>query len=191
MRTLTLAVLTFAVPLSAGAADATPQEQAGHDDKYIQYMKESEDLGPDPELEVQHFHRQLNLTDAQKKSVKQVFLDQRAVYKKSHALRVKFQSETQALHQKILELNRKFSEETKTIDEAHGAAMKKVRDALTTEQKASFDAMQEQRERQEKEWRARREEESMRRGMGPNGAGPGGYMGFGDPPPAGPQAEKK
>lgn len=190
MRTLTLAVLTFAAPLFA--ADAPPPQQQGPDEKYIQYMKDSEDLGPDPELELQHYHRQLNLTDAQKKAVKQIFLDQRVVYKKSHTLRTRFQAETMALHDKILELNRRFNEESKAIDDAHAVAMKKMRDSLTAEQRASFDAMQEQRERQERDWRTRKEEESKRREMGPNGAGPGGYMGFGDPPPAEqPAGEKK
>lgn len=192
MRTLTLAVLTFAAPLAVFAAEAPPPQQQGPDEKYIQYMKDSEDLGPDPELELQHYHRQLNLSDPQKKTVKQIFLDQRVVYKKSHTLRTKFQAETMALHDKILELNRKFNEESKAIEDAHATAMKRMRDALTPEQRASFDAMQEQRERQERDWRTRKEEESKRRGMGPNGSGPGGYMGFGDPPPADqPAGEKK
>ncbi|TBR17544.1 hypothetical protein EPO15_16695 [bacterium] len=186
MRTFALAVLA-ALPLAAFAAapEAPAQTPQGPDDKYIQYMKDSEDLGPDPELELQHYHRQLNLTDEQKKKVKKIFTDQRGVYVKSHSLRLKFQAETRALHEKILELNRKFNEESGAIEEAHKTAMREMRESLTAEQKASFDAMQEQRDRQERDWRTRREEESKRREMGPNGAGKDGYMGFGDPPPAG------
>lgn len=192
MRTFALAVIA-AVPLAAYAAapSAPAQQPQGPDDKYIQYMKDSEDLGPDPELELQHYHRQLNLSDEQKKKVKKIFTDQRSVYVKSHALRVKFQAETRALHEKILELNRKFNEESGAIEAAHKAAMGEMRESLTPEQKAAFDAMTEQRERQERDWRTRREEESKRREMGPNGAGKDGYMGFGDPPPAGGQADKK
>ena len=185
MRTIALAVASLAVSLAARAADAPPRGAArGSDEKYIQYMKDSEDLGPDPELELQHYHRQLNLSEAQKKQVKQIFLDQRVTYKKSHAMRTKFQGETRALQLKLLELNKKFNEESKALEDAHQKAMGRMRDVLTAEQKAGFDSMQEQRGKQERDWRTRREEESRRRELGPGGAGPGGYMGWGDPPPA-------
>lgn len=182
MRTIALAVLASLCAVVVRAQGAPPP--AGAEENYVRYMQSAEDLGPDPDLEVQHYHRQLNLTDEQKKKVRQVFVEQRVVYKKSSDLRKKFQAETRALHERILELNKKFQAETKAIDDAHAAALEKVRALLTPEQKSSFSAMWEQRERQEREWRARREEESRRREMGPGGAGKGGYMGFGDPPPA-------
>lgn len=169
-------------------ADASAQggpgaPHTGPTEDYVEYQKRAGEEGPDPELEVQHYDRQLNLTAEQKKKVRAVFESQRAVFRRSHELRVRFQQETEELHRKIQEANRKFDAESRKVDEAHAKAQERLRALLTPQQQKAFDIMTAEREKAEREWRERKVQEDLRRH---GGDGVQGRWGGGGPPPGKP-----
>lgn len=186
MRLAILAAALTAWPARAAWAQGGPppgSAEAAPTEEYIEYQKKSGEEGPDPELEVQHYDRQLNFTAEQKKKVRAIFEGQRSVFRRSHELRSQFQKETDELHRKIQELNRKFDLESRKIEEAHGKAQDRLRALLTPRQQQAFDVMTAERAKAEKEWRERKVQEDLRRH---GGDGVQGRWGGGGPPPGKP-----
>lgn len=151
-----LAAALAAAPV--GAAD----QGASVTQAYVEYQKKADEQGPDPELETQHFDRQLNLSAEQKQKVKALFVEQSGTFKKSYALRMKFQKEVMALHERILELNKKFDAEGREIEGAQQAIRRRLREVLTPKQRESYDMMMEERDRREKEFREKRENSDVK-----------------------------
>lgn len=163
---MTLAAAFFAAASPARASDprqGPPDGSLRPSSEYVEYQKKVDEEGPDPTLETEHYGRQLKLSDEQKKKVHVLFEEQRKVFKKSYALRTTFQKETEALHQRILELNRTFEEQGREIEAARKNVLLKVRALLDEKQKKTFDVVQEQQQKQEREWIKRKEAEDQRR----------------------------
>ena len=112
--------LALASPQRRGRIIIRPQTPPGHGDRgrYVDVDY------PTPEKRAANLAELLNLTDDQKQKVQVIFIEQ--------------DKQTLALWS-----DNSFSAEarTKKIDDAREAAMKKVRDLLTDEQKKKYDAV--------------------------------------------------
>ncbi|MFH1723014.1 MAG: hypothetical protein ABII00_00170 [Elusimicrobiota bacterium] len=178
-------------PPNAKGGWKSPPEQRKPSETYIEYLREVEETGPDPEIEIQHYTHMLGLDDEQRGRVLKILEDRRDVYRKSHSLRMKFQEETRELERRIHELSSKFEVESRLIDGLQGNMLKKIRAALTGDQREIFDYMQEQRRIEEAEWRKAQEEEFRKGrtkpddGQGRWGGGPLEPKGPGGPPGGG------
>ena len=139
--------------LAAAAGSGMPEGALEPTQKYIESQRNAEEEGPDPDLETEHYGRQLKLTDEQKTKVRAYFAEQRAVFQKGYEKRMKFQKETMELHERILELNRKFEAEGAALEKERNGVLARVRLVLTEKQKKIFDVMQEQRAKQERDWK--------------------------------------
>lgn len=159
-----------------GAGQGAPTEE------YIDYQKRSGEEGPDPEMEVHHYDRQLNLTAEQRKKARAIFEAQKTVFRKGAELQDAFRKETEELHRKIKEANRKFDLESRKIEEGHAKAQERLRAILNPKQQKAFDIMTAERQRAEKEWRERKVQEDLRRHGGDGVQGRWG----GSTPPAKP-----
>lgn len=177
-------IIVLAAALAAAPARAADQG-AGVSEAYIEYQKKADEQGPDPELETQHYDRQLNLSPEQKKKVKALFVEQSGSFKKSYALRMKFQNEVMALHEKILELNKKFEAEGRVIESSQQNVRRRLREVLTPKQRESFDVMMEERDRREREFREKRESEDVK-----NKGGDGVQGRWGRPERKGPEGRR-
>lgn len=155
--------ITIVLAAALAAAPVLAQDQgAGVSEAYIEYQKRADEQGPDPDLETQHFDRQLNLSAEQKKKVRALFVEQSGTFKKSYAVRMKFQQEVMALHEKILELNRKFEAEGRVIESSQQEVRRRLREVLNPKQRESYDVMMEERDRREREFREKREKEDVK-----------------------------
>ena len=177
--TLAFLAAALAAGLRAGPAAAAgpgmPEGALEPTQKYVESQQKADEEGPDPDLEAEHYGRQLKLTDEQKTKVRAYFAEQRAMFQKGYEKRMKFQKETMELHEKIVELNKKFEAEGTALEKERQGVLARVRLVLNEKQKKTFDVMQEQRAKQERDWKERHEAEDRRRGgMGPMGEPHGG-----------------
>lgn len=170
--TLVLAAVTAAGVSPAAADDA---EHGKPSPEYIEYQKRAEEQGPDPKLETDHYDRQLKLTPEQREKVHALFIEQSGIFKKSFAMRVKFQKEVEALHQRILEANRRFEAEGRVLEDSRASVLRRLRALLTGKQVQAFDVMTAERDRQERAFREKQEAEDVKRlgGDGVQGMGRG------------------
>ncbi|MDE2292689.1 MAG: hypothetical protein KGL53_11465 [Elusimicrobia bacterium] len=187
LMTMTAAALLGA---AAFAAAARAQGAPGAEADYIRYQKEQDQKGPDPRLETEHYTRLLGLTPDQQKKVQEVFVKQRAIFEKSYAERMRFSKEVSALHERILKLNKQFYVEGQAIEKARAKVRDRVRSLLTPSQQVKYDQIELERERQEREWKERKEAEAHRRLGGDGKQGMFGDEGEGAPQGGGAQPPK-
>ncbi|MBI3297820.1 MAG: hypothetical protein HYZ75_06640 [Elusimicrobia bacterium] len=155
--TILLLAAALAAPSWSAAEDGQPTPE------YLEYQKNAEEQGPDPKLETEHYHRQLKLTPEQKKKAMTIFEDQRELFKEHYGARMKFQREVEAMHLRIKELNKGFEAEGRKLEEQRADVRKRFRQMLSAKQRKDYDMMLEQSDRQEREFRQRKEEEDVRR----------------------------
>jgi len=160
-------LLTCVLAFAAGAVSAekggkTPAKKMSQDE-YIRYMQEAEKTGPDPELELQHYTRQLGLSKGQQAKVLKVLESRKALFEKEKDLRDEYKEKTRPLDLKLKELIKTYKKKWDEVQKRQETALGSIRSVLNDSQRETFDFMQEQREREERAWKKKRVEEQARR----------------------------
>ena len=125
----------------------------------------------DPGNEVLHYENHLQLTGKQKPEVLRVLEEKLELYKRAAARRERITKETRELSEKIQALNKQLEAIQQEQSEGEKSLAGRLRSLLDDSQRKKFDAMEKERQRQQREF------EASRGGAAPRGPAEGDQPG--------------
>lgn len=146
-----IAALAVAICAAAARAQGQPGEQ-GQGQAHGQGQGQGQFF--DPNNEAEHFANHLKLDAAQKAKVLELLKQKLALFKKTAAETHQISLRQAELSKRIQHYNERMQVLSKTQDEGVGRISAGIRAVLDDEQKKKFDAMEQERIRQQKEFEA-------------------------------------